>query len=211
MCQLTEYIWGHTIEKRMYALTGPNFLTGQAYSFWESSVLSAPWKWELRDLFRELLNYCFPADYCLQMVEKLRKSYQNNRTVREYVHELENLFLTVGIMSERQKVDKLWNGFNVTIQRELWKQQLTPMRSSWAEVCSWAVWTGITEKLSQCAGHHMSGYHNENCRDESGSGRVRPQKPDNGRSGHESRTNSLSQTPPGNRNFERQHSSRRLD
>ncbi|KAH9913310.1 hypothetical protein B0H21DRAFT_660272, partial [Amylocystis lapponica] len=60
--------------------------------------------------------------------------YQRDRTVREYIHELENLFLMVGILSEREKVDKLWTGLNTYIQKQLWRERLTPTMSSWQEV-----------------------------------------------------------------------------
>ncbi|KAI1789200.1 hypothetical protein LXA43DRAFT_853186, partial [Ganoderma leucocontextum] len=106
----------------------------KAYTFWVNTVSNNASEWTLEDLFRELFNYCFSVDYRLQMCERLRNSYQGSRSVREYVHELENLFLLVGFVSERERVDRLWHSLNESIQRELWKKELTPMSSSWAEV-----------------------------------------------------------------------------
>ncbi|EJF55418.1 hypothetical protein DICSQDRAFT_13414, partial [Dichomitus squalens LYAD-421 SS1] len=134
MRQCVEYIRGYTVDSQMYASTISNFLTGRAYTFWVNTVSNNPAEWTLEDLFKELFNYCFPVDYRLQMGEKLRNTYQGGRSVRDYVHELENLFLLVGFVSDRERVDKLWNGLNESIQRELWKKELTPTTSTWSEV-----------------------------------------------------------------------------
>ncbi|TBU51081.1 hypothetical protein BD310DRAFT_797211, partial [Dichomitus squalens] len=66
---------------------------------------------------------------------------------RDYVHELENLFLLVGFVSEREQVDKLWNGLNESIQRELWKKELTPTTSTWSEVREAAEIIEIADKV----------------------------------------------------------------
>jgi len=131
----------------MHASTISNFLTGKAYTFWVNTVSNNPLEWTLEELFKELFNYCFPVDYRLQMREKLRNSYQGNRSVRDYVHELENLFLLVGFVSERERVNKLWHGLNENIQRELWKKELTPTTSTWSEVRETAEIIEIAERI----------------------------------------------------------------
>ncbi|KAI0323126.1 hypothetical protein GY45DRAFT_1209137, partial [Cubamyces sp. BRFM 1775] len=85
-------------------------------------------------LFVKLFNYCFPIDNCLHMRDKLRSCCQLGRSVHEYVHELESLFLMVGLVSECEKIDKLWHGLRVSIQQELWKKELTPLHSSWSQI-----------------------------------------------------------------------------
>ncbi|KAI0374722.1 hypothetical protein BV20DRAFT_919229, partial [Pilatotrama ljubarskyi] len=135
MHQTIEYLSAFDIDKRMLASHVSNYLKGNAYKFWVTTVESrSPHKWTLRKLFIELFNYCFPVDYRLQMREKLKRSEQGNHTVREYVHELENLFLMVGFVSEREKVDKLWNGLTQSIQRQLWLRNLTPTLATWEQV-----------------------------------------------------------------------------
>ena len=79
-----------------------------------------------RWFFIELFNYCFPADYRLQVQERLNRCSQNHRTIREYVHELESLCNMAGLVSQRERRDRLWQGLDVHIQQELWKQQITP-------------------------------------------------------------------------------------
>ncbi|OJT08771.1 Retrovirus-related Pol polyprotein from transposon 17.6, partial [Trametes pubescens] len=179
MRQMIEYLKGHTISNTMYASTVSNFLTGTAYSFWESTVAKEPHKWKLRKLFQGLFNHCFPADHRLRERERLRRCRQDERSVREYVHELETLLLTVGIDSERERVDKLWNGLSFSIQKELWKKQLTPIDATWAEVRSWAERIEIAERLGQRAGPRTGGRgYGERRNEGSGAARVKDRHPD---------------------------------
>lgn len=83
------------------------------------------------------------------MREKLRSSEQGNRSVREYVHELESLFLMVGFVSDREKVDKLWHGLKTSIQTELWKRELTPTSAKWQDVREAAEVIEISERVGQ--------------------------------------------------------------
>ncbi|KAL7279388.1 hypothetical protein ACG7TL_007229 [Trametes sanguinea] len=176
MRQMTEYIMGHTISRTMYASTVSNFLTGSAYSFWENTVSKRPRRWKLQPLFRQLFNYCFPADYRLQKREELRSCRQGTRSVREFIHELETLFLTVGVVSKREKIDKLWNRLNLYIQRELWKKQLSPTDASWSEVRSWAERIEIAERLGQRAGRSGGGA-SERRQEHTGAARVYDRPP----------------------------------
>ncbi|EIW62205.1 uncharacterized protein TRAVEDRAFT_45041 [Trametes versicolor FP-101664 SS1] len=147
--QMTEFIAGYRVKRAMHASTVSNYLTGTAYRFFVTTVSSDPRRWGLKELFVELFNYCFPVDYRLQMREKLRNCSQRDRSVRDYVHELESLFLMVGFVSERDMVDKLWNGLSISIQQELWKKELTPSHSSWSEVREAAELIEIAEKVGR--------------------------------------------------------------
>ncbi|THU80566.1 hypothetical protein K435DRAFT_564743, partial [Dendrothele bispora CBS 962.96] len=60
--------------------------------------------------------------------------FQNQRSVRECISELNDLFNTVGLMDEREKVHKLWTGLNKKIQKGLWREKLNPEFSSYEEV-----------------------------------------------------------------------------
>lgn len=75
MRQMTEYLSAFDIEPEMLASHVSNFLKGDAYNFWVTTVSKAPRKWTLRRLFVEMFNYCFPVNYRLQMQEKLRRSF----------------------------------------------------------------------------------------------------------------------------------------
>ncbi|KAG1897256.1 uncharacterized protein F5891DRAFT_907670, partial [Suillus fuscotomentosus] len=62
--------------------------------------------------------------------------YQNDKTVREYIYELSELWNMIGDVAERQRVTRLWTGLNPSIQTELWKKELNPESSSFREVQS---------------------------------------------------------------------------
>lgn len=80
MCQTTEYLSAFDVEPGMLASHVSNFLKGNAYNFWVTTVESKnPCKWSLKWLFVKLFNYCFLPDYCLQMHEWLRHSSQPNQ------------------------------------------------------------------------------------------------------------------------------------
>ncbi|KAJ3008448.1 hypothetical protein NUW54_g3152 [Trametes sanguinea] len=181
MRQTTEYLSAFDVEPGMLASHVSNFLKGNAYNFWVTTVESKnPRKWSLKRLFVELFNYCFPPDYRLQMRERLRRSSQRERSVREYVHELESLFLTVGLVSERERVDKLWHGLNVSIQKELWKRELTPTASSWDEIREAAELIEIAERVGQRLGRERNLTSDKAHRD----GRKGGPRDDDDRGGH---------------------------
>jgi hypothetical protein len=68
--------------------------------------------------------------------EKLNRCYQNDKSVREYIYELSELWNMIGDVAERQKVTRLWTGLKAEIQTELWKKELNPESSSFREVAS---------------------------------------------------------------------------
>ncbi|KAI0354118.1 hypothetical protein OH77DRAFT_1426529 [Trametes cingulata] len=65
--QMSEYIAGYKVERSMHASTVSNFLTGNAYRFFVTTVSGSARKWNLRELFVELFNYCFPVDYRMSL------------------------------------------------------------------------------------------------------------------------------------------------
>ncbi|KAJ3754114.1 hypothetical protein EV360DRAFT_52226, partial [Lentinula raphanica] len=68
------------------------------------------------------------------MRTKLRKCYQNGRTVSEYVHELESIMDHVGILSKREKILKLWDGFSPDIRYELKRARISKEVHSWRRI-----------------------------------------------------------------------------
>jgi len=66
--------------------------------------------------------------------EKLNRCYQNDKSVREYIYELSELWNMIGDVGECQKVTRLWTGLSAMIQTELWKKELNPESSSFREV-----------------------------------------------------------------------------
>ncbi|KIL56249.1 hypothetical protein M378DRAFT_89635, partial [Amanita muscaria Koide BX008] len=113
------------------------FLKGKgrkAYKFYASEVEYEVEDWNLQQFFDELFNYCFPPDFRMRQMEKLNRMCQGNLRVREYAAELKLLYRTIGTISEREMVTKLWKGMHVSLQRALWKECQDPERSTWDEI-----------------------------------------------------------------------------
>lgn len=106
------------------------YLTDKAYDFYTQKVASNEGYWTLKQFYVELFNFCFPIDYRMQLRKKLSKCHQNEKTVAEYLHELHELFIMIGDVSERDRVLKFWNGLRPVIQKGLWRDNLNPETSS---------------------------------------------------------------------------------
>ncbi|KAJ3897166.1 hypothetical protein F5879DRAFT_928041, partial [Lentinula edodes] len=111
-----------------------HYLSGKAYQFFALKVAKNHSKWSLQEFYEGLFNYCFPVNHREQMRTKLRKCYQNGRTVSEYVHELESIMDHVGIMSQREKVLKLWDGLSPGMRYELKRARVSKEVHSWRRI-----------------------------------------------------------------------------
>lgn len=144
-----NYLEDAQIERKRYIYVLSHFLTGRAYDFYTQKVSKTEKKWSVEQFFRELFNYCFLSNYRMKMRAKLEKlTQQHNQSVIEYVYELEELFGTIGGMSERDKVIKLWTGFRHYIQQALWRDGLHLEMSSWEEVVEQAETIEIAQNVS---------------------------------------------------------------
>ncbi|EIW51848.1 uncharacterized protein TRAVEDRAFT_85474, partial [Trametes versicolor FP-101664 SS1] len=131
---ITEYIDGYNIPPERQASTVSHFLSKRADACYIATCSEAPWEWTLKDVLVEIFNYCFPIDFRQRTREKLNSVIQGDRTVREFVHELQGLFLLLGHMSEETKIEKLWYGLRPSLQGELYRAKLNPATASWASV-----------------------------------------------------------------------------
>ncbi|KAF9023657.1 hypothetical protein BDZ89DRAFT_907906, partial [Hymenopellis radicata] len=127
----TAYVRDGRVPKNSRVLKLSRYLTGTAHDFYMSSVSDDPKAWRLKQFFIELYNYCFPLTFRLDQRRKLERTFQDNKTVRQYTGELRELFNTVGLMDEREKVHKLWSGLNRNLQQGLWREKLDPEMSSY--------------------------------------------------------------------------------
>jgi hypothetical protein len=73
--------------------------------------------WNLKEFFTELFNDCFPINYRMKQRERLRRCYQDSRTVSKYIYELEEIINMIGLADEREKVICLWDGLCPVIQK----------------------------------------------------------------------------------------------
>ena len=124
------------------------YLTGKAYDFYTQRVSSNEEEWTLRQFYDELFNFCFPIDYRMQLRKSLTRCHQNDKSVTEYTHELQELFNMIGDVPERDRVLKFWNGARPVIQKGLWRDNLNPETSSWDRVIAQAEIIEISENVA---------------------------------------------------------------
>ncbi|KAG2337930.1 hypothetical protein BDR05DRAFT_894516, partial [Suillus weaverae] len=130
----TAYLEDRNVERERRVFTLSRFLKGKAHEFYLRQVSDSPGTWRLDDFFTKLFNYCFPLDYSTKQRKKLYRSYQGDKRVRNYMSELNELWMMIGNIPERDKVVKFWFGLNPSIQNELYKMQLNPEVSSLTKV-----------------------------------------------------------------------------
>jgi len=134
LTEVTAYVKDGQVEPRKRVFILAHYLKGRAREFYTREVSGDPYRWRLKGFFTELFNYCFPINFRMKQREKLNRCYQNDKSVREYIYELSELWNMIGDVGERQKVTRLWTGLNASIQTELWKKELNPESSSFRDV-----------------------------------------------------------------------------
>ena len=82
----------------------------------------------------------------MQLHKNLAHCHQNNKSVAEYTHELQDLFNMIGSVPNQDQVLKFWNSARPSIQKELWRNKLNPELLSWKEVVAQAEIIEIAEK-----------------------------------------------------------------
>ena len=125
------------------------YLSGKAYDFYTQKVAINEEQWTVSQFYNELFDYCFPVDYRMQLRKTLSRCHQNDKSVAEYTHELQDLFNMIGNISEQDQVIKFWNGARPAIQKELWRNKLNPELSSWKKVVSRAEIIEIAENVAE--------------------------------------------------------------
>ncbi|THG93003.1 hypothetical protein EW026_g8103 [Hermanssonia centrifuga] len=116
MRESIEYVTGYDLDKERYVSTLSSFLKGKAYRFFSMQVSTKD------------------PNFRLKVRDSLRNRFQGRLTVQEYACELEELFMMAGVISDEEKVIKLWYGLHGYIQKELWRFELSPTVSSWEDV-----------------------------------------------------------------------------
>ena len=91
------------------------YLTGKAYD----KVAMNEEHWNVPQFYEELFNYCFLVDYRMQLCKTLARCHQNDKSVAEYTHELQDLYNMIGNIPRQDQVLKFWNSARPSIQQEL--------------------------------------------------------------------------------------------
>ncbi|KAG6867122.1 hypothetical protein C0993_006576 [Termitomyces sp. T159_Od127] len=143
----TAYVKYGYVERRRQVMVLSEFLTGRAYTFYTQQVSINPERWTLQKFFTELFNYCFPIDFRNQQRTKLSNFSQGNRSVREYVADLDELFTIVGADSKQSRVVKLFNGFRAPIRKALLREHLNPELTTWKTMVREAEYQEMAENV----------------------------------------------------------------
>ncbi|KAI6010273.1 hypothetical protein EDC04DRAFT_2960670 [Pisolithus marmoratus] len=144
----TAYVKDRRVASKKCVFILSHYLTKKAHEFYVCEVSGDPYKWQLSDFFMELFNYCFPVNFCLLQREKLKSCYQNSKTVKEYLHNLNELWNMIGKRDERTKVHKFWSGLWKDLQHDLWKEKLNPEISSLKKVAATAEILEIAQSIT---------------------------------------------------------------
>ena len=124
--EATHYMKDGQVAKHRQVAMLARFLTGTAYDYYVRKVAYDRERWSLRRFFQGLFDYCFPVNFLGIQRKNFNQCRQGNRTVREFVYELNELSVMVGSIDERARVNRLWYGCSHEIQRELWMRGLNP-------------------------------------------------------------------------------------
>ncbi|KAF8220603.1 hypothetical protein L208DRAFT_1332825, partial [Tricholoma matsutake] len=161
----TDYVISGRVQKRRRVFVLSYYLKGKAYDFYTQKVAMNAYDWSLKQFFEELFNYCFPINYCMKQRERLRKCFQNSKTVSEFIYELEEIINMIGLVDEREKVVCLWDGFRPVIQKGLWRDGYNPEVSLWDEIKHATQVIELLEEVSDRREHHVTFDTNgSNCR-----------------------------------------------
>ncbi len=140
MDECSNYVQGYSLADERYVATISSFLKGKAYKYYTMMVSKDASDWSLERFFRGLFDFCFPVDFRTSMREQLQHSAQGARqSVQEFVCELEELFMMVGVVTPRDRVLSLWNGLQGELRDEMFRFGLSPEVSTWEEVVAAAV------------------------------------------------------------------------
>ena len=80
------------------------------------------------------------------------KCYQNDRGIRDFWYDLNELWNTIRETEERTKVNKFWFGLRKAIQQDLWLEKLNPEVSRLKEVISAAEIIEIAQSVMNGVG-----------------------------------------------------------
>ena len=144
----TDYVMAGKVSRQRHVFVLSYHLKGKAYDFYTQEIVTkGAYNWSLEDFFKAMFNYCFPIDYWERQRERLRKAFQNGRSVSEYSYEIEEICNMIGLIDEREKVSTFWHGLRQSIQCALWRDRYNPETSSWAEVKDAAQIIEVSERV----------------------------------------------------------------
>ncbi|KAF7371768.1 CCHC-type domain-containing protein [Mycena venus] len=110
------------------------YLKGKAADFYNQVVVDNEAAYDLELFFTDLFEFIFPQDFRIQQRKKLNRCFQNEKSVNEHIAEFNGIYSTIGLLNDQERVIKIWNSFRAEIQQEMYRDNLEPEVSTWAEV-----------------------------------------------------------------------------
>jgi hypothetical protein len=128
------------------------YLKDKAADFYNQVVVPEEENYDLEKFFIGLFDFIFPPDFRNTQRKKLNRCFQNEKTVTAHVAEFAQIYSTIGLKHDQEKVVKVWNSFRGEIQQEMYRQNLDPEISSWEAVINGAEHAEVLLKLSKGKG-----------------------------------------------------------
>ncbi|KAF8835370.1 hypothetical protein BDN67DRAFT_913130, partial [Paxillus ammoniavirescens] len=88
MTEGTVYIEDRQVAEKKKVFILSHYLKVKLYEFYTREVSIDPYHWRLKPFFSKLFSSCFPIDFHLQQHDRLKRCYQNQCMVCEFVSEL---------------------------------------------------------------------------------------------------------------------------
>ncbi|EIN04409.1 hypothetical protein PUNSTDRAFT_138451 [Punctularia strigosozonata HHB-11173 SS5] len=116
-----------------------HYLSGNAQQFFKR-VVKSPEEWTVREFFNELFNYCFPDGFMNEIRRRWRSWRQRKSSVKVYAAAMEGFRDDLGDeISDRQFVQRFWEGLDDEISRELYRDRLHPDIDTYEDVLECAI------------------------------------------------------------------------
>ena len=157
--EVTHYMKDGQVAKHHQVVMLARFLTRAVYDYYVQEVAYDPECWSLKRFFQGLFNYCFPVNFLGIQRKNFNQCQQGNRTMREFIYELNELSMMVGSINECAHVNWLWYRCSHKIQRELWMKGLNPELTDFETV---AMTAETVELVSSVTKHWSVGPKAEN-------------------------------------------------
>jgi hypothetical protein len=124
------------------------YLDGKALDFYNQVVVPREESWNLKRFFFELFEFCFPVDFRNTQRKQLNRCFQGTKEVAAHVVEWSEIYNTIRLEDNQEKVVKIFNSFTFAVQTEIYRKGLDPEVSTWDEIVKSAEQAEILLKLA---------------------------------------------------------------
>jgi hypothetical protein len=91
------------------------YLKDKAADFYNQVVVPNEESFTLQKFFVELFDFIFPPDFRNSQRKRLNRCFQNEKSVTAHVAEFSQIYNTIGLGNDQEKVVKIWNSFRSDI------------------------------------------------------------------------------------------------